>query len=315
MSAETIDWLLAGPHPVRWQVLRDLTDASDDEVRAEQVKATEQGLVPELLNAQRPDGTWGGIAWNPGFDSTMHALSLLREFGALPEHTTVQRALERVCANVTWNGCGPPECAQNRFFEGETEACINGQVASAGAYLGCEVHGLVNRLIGEQLPDGGWNCEVEYGSTRSSFNSTLCVLEALLAYETRFGPNEASHRARRIGEKYLLDRHLHRRLSTGEPIGHDRRSGIDWTHPAFPTWWHYDLLRALDYLRAAGQRPSPFTSEAVDILKSRQRPDGRWNLETRLSGPTPVELGGQIGEPDPFVTLRALRVLKWAESS
>ncbi|MEZ6020210.1 MAG: hypothetical protein R3F17_08935 [Planctomycetota bacterium] len=114
---ETIDWLLAGPHPVRWQVLRDLTDASDDEVQAEQVKATEQGLVPELLNAQRPDGTWGGIAWNPGFDSTMHALSLLREFGALPEHTTVQRALERVCANVTWNGCGPPECAQNRFFE------------------------------------------------------------------------------------------------------------------------------------------------------------------------------------------------------
>jgi hypothetical protein len=86
---------------------------------------------------------------------------------------------------VTWKGCGPQECDGNPFFAGEVEPCINGQVAAAGAYFGQDVRGIIDRLLAEQLPDGGWNCEAENGSTRSSFNTTICVLEALLEHELR----------------------------------------------------------------------------------------------------------------------------------
>src|SRR5207247_1574835 len=88
---------------------------------------------------------------------------------------------------VPWKGCGPPEYDGNPFFAGELEPCINGQVATAGAYFGQDVHGIIHRLLGEQLSDGGWNCEAPNGSTRSSFNTTICVLEALLEQERASG--------------------------------------------------------------------------------------------------------------------------------
>ena len=183
-----LDWLLDSDPSVRWQVMRDLTDAPADAVAAERARVATEGAGARLLALQSPDGRWGGAAWNRGWDSTMHVLTLLREMGLDPAGTEARRAVRLVREHVTWRGCGPPECDGNRFFAGEVEPCINGQVAASGAWLGEDVRGLVERLIGEQLPDGGWNCEAPGRSTRSSFNTTICVLEALLEYE-RFANN------------------------------------------------------------------------------------------------------------------------------
>src|SRR5690606_10708511 len=136
---------------------------------------------------QGRDGTWGGVAWNRGWDSTLHVLMLLRDLGIDPASEPARRALDLVRHRVTWRGAGPPECEQNGFFDGEVEPCINGQVAAVGAYFGQDVSRLVERLLEEQLADGGWNCEAQNGSTRSSFNTTICVLEALLAWEVARG--------------------------------------------------------------------------------------------------------------------------------
>jgi hypothetical protein len=125
-------------------------------------------------------------------------------------------------------------------------------VAAVGAYFGQDVRRIIDRLLTEQLRDGGWNCEAANGSTRSSFNTTICVLEALLEYELRFGSTSEITGARLRGQEYLLERRLFRRRSTGEVIERDRKSGATWMRFAFPTWWHYDVLRALDYLRSAG---------------------------------------------------------------
>src|SRR5262245_5956795 len=163
--------------------MRDLTDAPADEVAAERARVAAEGMGARLLELQAPDGRWGGAAWNRGWDSTMHVLWLLREIGLDPACPEAQRAVALVRDRVTWKGCGPDECGDNAFFAGEIEPCINGQVAAAGAYFGQDVRGVVDRLLGEQLPDGGWNCEAENGSTRSSFNTTICVLEALLEHE------------------------------------------------------------------------------------------------------------------------------------
>ncbi len=307
-----VSWLLEGDPALRWQVLRDLTDAPADRVAAERARVATEGLGARLLAAQAPDGRWGGAAWNRGWDSTMHALMVLRELGVDPAAAPARRAVERVREQVTWQGCAPPECDHHRFFEGEVEPCINAQVAMVGAYFGQDVRGLVQRLLGEQLTDGGWNCDTERGSKRSSFNTTICVLEALLEYQRSAADPLDVEAARRRGEDYLLERHLLRRRSTGEPIERDRKGGAVWTRFAFPTWWHYDALRALDHLRAAGLAPDERTAEAVALVESKRDGDGRWSLEARYPGPLPIELDEGEGRPNRWITLRARRVLDWA---
>ena len=312
VPAVTLAWLLEGDPAIRWQTLRDLAGAAPEVVAAERRKVATEGWGAELLALQRNDGTWDGVAWNHGWNSTMHVLWLLSAFGLDPASPEARTAIQRVAERVTWRGAGPPECDHHKFFEGETEPCINAQVMAAGATFGADVHTLVARLLGEQLADGGWNCDAWLGSTRSSFNTTICVLEAFLSYERAFGADPAVTTARRRGEAYLLERGLLRRRSTGELIARDRKRGTDWTRFAFPTWWHYDVLRGLDYLRDAGVSPDERTAEAVSLVAAKQDPDGRWCLETQYEGVMSVDLGERVGEPSRWVTLRAARVLAWA---
>jgi hypothetical protein len=304
-------WLLDADPAIRWQVLRDLVDTPPHGVAAERARIATEGWGTRLLALQAADGRWGGAAWNPGWDSTMHVLWLLRQLGLDPAAAEARRAVALVRDQVTWQGSGPPECDDNPFFDGEWEPCINGQVATAGAYFGQDVRGLVDRLLGEQLPDGGWNCEAPHASTRSSFNTTICVLEGLLEFERATGDRPDVTAARQRGEAYLLERRLFRRRSTGEAIERDRKGGAAWTRFAFPAWWHYDVLRGLDYLRSAGVTPDARVAEAVDLVASKRHADGRWRVETRYPGVMPVEIEAAEGQPSRWITLRALRVLDW----
>ena len=308
-----VDWLLDSDPSIRWQVLRDLTDAPADVVAAERARVATEGFGARLLALQAADGSWAGVAWNRGWDSTLHVLWLLRQLGLDPASAKARRALGLVRDRVTWRGSGPPECDDNPFFAGEVEPCINGQVATAGAYFGQDVQRIVDRLLGEQLSDGGWNCEAPNGSTRSSFNTTICVLEALLAYERVGDGIPEVTEARLRGQEYLLERRLFRRRSTGEAIARDRKGGAEWTRFAFPTWWHYDVLRGLEYLRGVGVKPDERVAEAIDLVASKRDGDGRWPLETRYPGVMPVELDDGEGRPSRWNTLRALRVLRWSE--
>lgn len=303
--SSAIAWLLDSDPAIRWQVMRDLVGAPAHEVAAERARVATEGLGARLLALQAPDGRWGGAAWNRGWDSTMHALSLLREMGLDPASDQARRAVGLVRERVTWHGCAPREVWENAYFAGEVEPCINGQVAAPAAYFGQDVHGIVTRLLGEQLPDGGWNCEAANGSTRSSFNTTICVLEALLEYERAGGGSPELREARLRGEEYLLERRLFRRRSTGEVID------PAWTRFAFPTWWHYDVLRGLEYLRRAGVAPDERAAEAVALVASKRDDDGRWPLETRHPGRMPIEIDEGEGRPSRWNTLRALRVLDW----
>jgi hypothetical protein len=308
-----VGWLLDADPSLRWQVLRDLNDAPAEHVAAERARIAREGFGAQLLAMQSPDGTWAGAAWNRGWDSTMHVLWLLRELGLAPTCPEARRAVDLVHQRVTWRGCGPPECEDNLFFDGETEPCINGQVAAAGAYFGRDVSALIDRLVLEQLPDGGWNCEAGRGSMRSSFNTTICVLEALLDYDRAGNGHPHVIEARRGGEEYLLERCLFRRRSTGEAIARDRKGGGSFTQFAFPPWWHYDVLRGLDYLRSAGVVPDERVDDAVALVASKRDGTGRWRLDTTHEGRMPVTIDDGVGRPSRWNTLRALRVLRWHE--
>jgi hypothetical protein len=239
----------------------------------------------------------------------MHVLMLLRDFGLDPASDQARRALSLVRERVTWQG--DPAFDGRPFFTGEVEPCINGQVGAAGAYFRQDVGGIVERLLTEQLPDGGWNCEAENGSVRSSFNTTICVLEALLEYEFAVGGIPEVTAARLRGQEYLLERRLFRRRSTGEVIERDRKGGAAWARFAYPTWWHYDVLRGLEYLRRAGVKPDERVAEAIELVESKRTEDGKWLLETGYPGTMPVNLGEDVGQPSRWITLRALRVLDW----
>ena len=306
-----IDWLLDSDPAIRWQVLRDLTDAPPAEVAAEREKVAADGWGARLLALQGSDGQWAGGACFPGgfnwadmkfgqpWTSTLPVLQLLWEFGIDPAAPSVRRAIEGVRQGCRWEHAG------QRFFDGEVEPCINGRVVALGAYFGQPVEGVVERLLGEQLEDGGWNCEAENGSVRSSFHTTINVLEGLLEHGRATGGSAQSSAARRRGEEYLLERNLFRRWSTGEVANQA------WLQFAFPVRWHYDILRALDYFRAANVR-DPRMTDAIALIRSKQQADGTWPLENTKPGAVPFELeAGGDGHPSRWNTLRALRVLAW----
>jgi hypothetical protein len=241
----------------------------------------------------------------------MHVLSLLRELGLNPASDAARRAVSLVREHVKWQGWDwdgtwrGQEFEGNPFFAGEVEPCINGQVGASGAYFGQDIQRILNLLLDEQLSDGGWNCEAENGSTRSSFHTTICVLEALLEYELVNGSNTTVTEARHRGQEYLLERRLLRRLSTGEVID------PTWTQFSFPNWWHYDVLRGLEYLRRAGLTPDERMVEAIELVESKRDKDGRWPLENQHPGTMAVDVGEVEGQPSRWNTLRALRVLDW----
>ena len=308
LQRSVIRWLLDSDPSIRWQVMRDLIGAPADEVAAERARVATEGAGARLLALQGADGRWGGAAWNRGWNSTMHVLMLLRDMGLDPASGQARCALGAVRDQVTWQGSAAYD--GNSFFAGEVEPCINGQVGAVGAYFDQDIRGIVDRLLAEQLPDGGWNCEAANGSTRSSFNTTICVLEALLEHERAVEASPEVSGARLLGQEYLLQRRMFRRLSTGEVIN-DRKGDHNWTRFAFPTWWHYDVLRGLEYLRRAGVMPDERAAEAIDLVVSKRDRDGRWSLETRHAGEMPVETNEVEGRPSRWNTLRALRVLNW----
>lgn len=305
-----MQWLLNSDPSIRWQVMRDLTDEPDESVAAERSRVASEGWGARLLDLQGPDGTWGDGTSTPKWESTLHTLLLLRDMGLDPSSERARTAVGLVRDKFTWG----PEFGDAPFFEGEVEPCINGGVLELGCYFGETRERLLDRLLGEQLVDGGWNCEAERGSVRSSFHTTICVLEGLLEYEKAKGPTAAVTDARVRAQEYLLERRMFRRLSTGEVIKDRKRppvQGRDWTRFSFPTTWHYDVLRGLDYLRSAGVEPDERVAEAVGLVAKRRHQNGRWPLHDPHPDPVHIDMEGGAGAPSRWNTLRALRVLDW----
>jgi len=301
-----LDWLLDSDPSIRWQAMRDLTDASSDAVAAERARVASEGWGAQLLAMQGADGYWGRDDPHPDWVA-YRTLLLLRDMGLDPTSNEARRAVALARDNVTWKGVLPQDAAWHGrpLFAGEVEPCINGRVVAIGSYFGQEVTEVVDRLLSEQMADGGWNCEQENGSMRGSFGTTINVLEGLLAYERANGSTAAASAARKRGQEYLLERRLLRRLSTGEVID------PAFTHFLFPSGWHYDVLRGLEYFRAAGYLPDERVEEAMEVVKSRRDLDGRWPLENVQADEIVFDMGEREGMPSRWNTLRALRVLRW----
>jgi hypothetical protein len=303
-----IKWLLDSDPSIRWQVMRDLTGAAPDQVAAERARIATKGWGARLLALQSPAGYWGGPN-DRGWLVTLYTLVVLMDLGLDPASKQARKMIGRVDKGLVF------EPLHNRpFLHGETEPCINGRILAVGAYFGRANDALARQLLREQLEDGGWNCDaVEPSpkhplSRRSSFHTTICVLEGLLAYERAGRKSRAVTNARKRAENYLLARRMFRSLRTGDII--DER----WLRFSFPTFWHYDVLRGLDYLRSAGVKPDSRVREAAEIVIKRRHQNGRWPLNLLHRESIPVQMETDVGHASHWNTLRALRVLRWYQN-
>ncbi len=296
-----IEWLLDADPAIRFQVMRDVTSAAPEAVQGERERVAREGLAAAILASQGNDGAWhrpGAPDWLP----TLYTLLLLRSTGVDRRDPAITSALDRLEQGFRWD----EEFGKKPFFEGEVEPCINGGALALGGYFGRPADSLAQRLVGEQLEDGGWNCKAPQ-SSRSSFHTTICVLEGLLEYERALGGSSEIAAARKRGEAYLLERGLFRRRSTGDV------ALPAFLELAFPPRYHYDILRALDYLRDAGVEPDARMADAVALVESRRQADGRWLLDRAYEEALAFPFGETVGEPSRWNTLRALRVLRWYE--
>jgi len=305
-------WLLDSDPAIRWQVMRDLTAATPDAIAAERSRVATQGWGAQLLARQSSAGNWSGAprGWREDLPKddralliTLYSLSVLMDLGLDPASTQARQMIDRVNRQLVFKRL------DNRpYLHGETEPCINGRILGIGAYFKKPNEALAHQLLSEQLEDGGWNCDAPK-SRRSSFHSTICVLEGLLEYERARRSPAGVTKARKRAENYLLERAMFRSLRTGEVI-HKR-----WLRFSFPTFWHYDVLRGLDYLRNAGVKPDRRVADAIEVVLERRHQNGRWPLNLVHPEFIPLKMESEVGRASRWNTLRALRVLRWHNNS
>jgi hypothetical protein len=303
-----IKWLLDSDPAIRWQVLRDLTEEAPNVIAAERSRVATEGWGAQLLARQSPAGNWGGSprGWRDdlpkedrGLLITLYSLDVLKDFGLDPASKQARKMIDRVDKRLVF------KWLNNRpYLQGETEPCINGRILGLGAYFKEPNDALANQLLREQLADGGWNCEAPK-SQHSSFHTTICVLEGLLEYERAGCKSAAGTKARKRAENYLLERRMFRSLRTGKVI--NKR----WLRFSFPPFWHYDVLRGLDYLRNAGIKPDNRVRGAIEVVMERRHQNGRWPMNLVHAEYIPLKMETDIGEASRWNTLRALRVLRW----
>jgi hypothetical protein len=265
---------------------------------------------PNFSPVQSSAGHWGGGRhWDL---IATWSLVVLKDLGLDSGSNQAQKMIDRVDKRLVFKPLN------NRpYLHGETEPCINGRILGIGAYFKEPNDALANQLLGEQLEDGGWNWEAPQ-SRRSSFHTTICVLEGLLAYERAIYERAGREAGRKLAavtkargraENYLLERGLFRSLRTGEVI--NKR----WLRFSYPTFWHYDVLRGLDYLRNAGIKPDSRVGEAIQVVIKRRHQNGRWPLNLLHPERIPLEMESGGGRASRGNTLRALRVLRWYNNS
>lgn len=306
MTADLIlTWLLDGDPAIRWQARRDLLGEPPEACEPDRAHVATEGWGAQLLARQDPStGMWGGGLYGPKWISTTYTLLLLRHLGLPPENGQARRACELLLERGLYRDGGI-----NLFKSFKhSETCVTGMVLTLLAYFRLpdnRLHRITEHLLGQQMADGGWNCERPKGATHGSFHTTISVLEGLHEYALVYPARAiALHDAVTQAHEFLLRHRLYRSHRTGA-VADPAMARI-----TFPPRWHYDFQRGLDYFRWVNASPDERMADAIALLRDKQTPDGRWKLGANWPGRVFFEME-KVGQPSRWNTLAGLRVLKW----
>lgn len=295
-----IDWLLEGDPSIRWQVMKDLLLLPEQQWRAEQKTVACEGWGYRLLSHQAPDGTWAKGIYTPKWTSTTYTLLLLKNIGLEPGHPAALKACEVLDQkNHSVDG------GINYWGIKHSETCVTGMILgifSWFGYLAPATMKLAEYLMDEQMPDGGWNCRRRYGAVHSSFHTTINVLEGLRELE-KIKPETRLVTARNRAVEFMLQHRLFRSHRTGKVFDPQM------TMLSYPAYWHYDIMRMLDYMADRAYPHDKRMDGALAIIRKKQTKNGLWPLQHPWKAKVWFEME-KPGMPSRWNTLRALRILK-----
>lgn len=298
-------WLFEGDASIRWQAMADLFHSPPQEVANERAKVATEGWGAQLLSYQDDDGLWGGALYSPKWTSTTYTLLLLERLGLDFSNAQARKGTE-----ILWHSASNFDGGLNLAKTiSEPETCITGMLVFLASTFGDVTEAVddsVAWLLGQQLADGGWNCEsIRSGSLHGSFHTSITVLEALDRYE-RSGGSVSVAQSTDLGREFFLAHQLYRSHRTGEPVDHSFRRF------PFPPQWHFDIMRGLEHFRATGSAADDRLSDAINCVASSRRSDGTWPMFRPYAGHQWLKMESR--GPSRWSTLRAYRVLSWWES-
>lgn len=300
---ERTQWLLTGDVSIQYQVHRDLLKIEKPGLKK---RISEEGWGAKLLSNRKSNGDWGMGFYQPKWISSHYTLLELKHLSISNNHKDIQFSVNKILNE----DIGPDGGINPSRLLKESDVCINGMFLNYACYFSAEeekLKSIVDFILSQQLPDGGFNCQFNRkGATHSSLHSTLSVIEGI----TEYSQNGYTYRIKELqkaekeSQEFILLHKLFQSHRTGKII--DKKMLM----LSYPSRWRYDILRALDYFRYHGAKYDVRMNDALDILVEKQRKDKTWPLQSKHPGETHFDME-KTGEASRWNTLRALRVLEY----
>ncbi|WP_281541220.1 hypothetical protein [Maribacter aestuarii] len=301
-SKNRIQWLLSGDISIRYQVYRDLLLTERDDLRK---RIASEGWAAQFLSKRKPDGNWGQKFYQPKWTSTHYTLIDLRSLCMAPDNSLIRESIAIILKNEKANDGGILPTGAKQL----SDQCINGMFLNYASYFKTnekELKSVVDCMLTQIMPDGGFNCRLNRsGARHSSLHTTLSVLEGLTEYVNngyKYRLDEVQ-KAIRLSQEFILLHQLYKSDRTGKIINKD------FLQLSYPRRWRYDILSALDYFQSAKLPWDKRMQPAIEVLLQKRNKDGTWNVQAKHPGRTHFDME-KAGKRSRWNTLRALRVLK-----
>ncbi len=302
IDQSVLDWLLDGDVAIQYQARRDLLGEDDAALRR---RIAAEGWGARYLACRNPDGSWGRKFYQPKWTSSHYTLLDLKTLALPPDHELARASVHKIAREQKAHDGGL--CTGDP--RSPSDVCIAGMFLNYASYFGepeSELRSIVDFLLAERMPDGGFNCQRNRsGAHHSSLHSSLSVAEGIVEYAAngyRYRLDELQ-RAAAGARGFMLCHRLFKSDHTGKVIS------PGFLHFAFPPRWRFNILRALDYFRAVGAPWDVRLADAAAVLIDKRRPDGRWRAEAAHPGEVHFTMEAPR-QPGRWNTLLALRVLK-----
>ncbi len=303
---QIIEWLLKGDVSIQYQVYRDLLGKDRKDL---QDRIADEGWGKQYLTKRKSNGNWGDRFYQPKWISTHYTVLDLRNLNMSPNHELVKESIEQVLNTSKAEDGGiqlGPSTSQN------SDVCVNGMFLNYASYFNTsekELHSIVDNLLNEIMPDGGFNCRsTRSGAKHSSLHSTISVLEGLVEFQMtgyKYRKNDIL-KALKSAEEFILIHKLFLSDRTGEIISKG------FLKLSYPSRWKYDILRALDYFQYAGRKWDERMKNAMDVILKKRNKKSAWNIQAAHPGQVHFVME-KAGTSSRWNTLRALRVLNHFE--
>jgi hypothetical protein len=305
-NQQIIDWLLEGDVSIQYQVWRDLLGSDKKKL---QFQIAKEGWGSKILSKRNSNGHWGDRFYQPKWISTHYTLLDLRNLNLPSNNEIVKETIELVLQNNRADDGGiqlGPSTLQH------SDVCVNGMFLNYASYFKTpekKLHSIIDSILNEIMPDGGFNCRTTMsGAKHSSLHSTISVLEGL----TEFQKTGFTYRKKEIYDaiktavEFILIHRLFLSDHTGQIIDKN------FLKLTYPCRWKYNILRAMDYFQYAGIKWDDRMTEAMAYLDKKRNKDGTWNVNAAHSGQVHVIME-KAGKPSKWNTLRMLRIKKHFE--